>query len=119
MDIRKIALVTFIVSILSLLAPAWNFTQTMVGIVSRQAVTGLWVIPMALFTFFSSMIMPLFFFALYRNEGTLRIPKPMRLLSKVAALILGLFVVAALRIEFLDLDFTARGGLSDWNARTI
>jgi hypothetical protein len=117
--IRKIALVTFIASILSLLAPAWNFTQTMVGIVSRQSASGWRVIPMALFAFLSSVIMPVFFFALYRNEGTLRIPKPVKLLSKAAALILALFVVSALWTEFLDPGFTARGGSSDGEARTI
>ncbi len=43
----------------------------------------------------------------------------MKLLSKAAAIILGLFVVAALRVEFLDLDFTPRGGLADGWARVF
>jgi hypothetical protein len=36
--------------------------------------------------------MPVFFFALYRNQGTLRFSKHLRLLSLIAALVFGLIV---------------------------
>jgi hypothetical protein len=118
-DIRKIALVTFIVSILASVAPLWNLTQTMVATVSRQAVSAWWFIPTALFTFLATTIEPLFFFALHRNRGALRFPRRMKLLSRAAAFLLGLFVVAALWTEFLDPGFTARGGWGGGQARTI
>jgi hypothetical protein len=57
--------------------------------------------------------MPVFCFAVSRDDGTSRLPKPMRLLSRAAAIMVGLFVAAALRIEYLDPDFTAREGLMD------
>ena len=119
MDIHKIALVTLIASILSLVAPAWNLSQTVVGIVSRQAVSSWWFLPTALFSFLASAIEPAFFFALYRNRGALRFPRRMKLLSRAAAFLLGLFVVAALWTEFLDPGFTARGGRVNGQARTI
>jgi hypothetical protein len=118
-DIRKIAFVTFIASTLSLLAPSWNMAQTIVGIESRQHV-GWWrPIPMAALALLFSAIMPVFYFALYRNRGTFRIPKLLRQLSLAAAIVLGLFVVAAVRVEFLDPDFAARGGGTDPTIRTV
>jgi hypothetical protein len=63
--------------------------------------------------------MPAFYFALYRSGETLRIPKPMRLLSRAGAIVAFLFVASALRIEYLDLDFAARGGFMDAGARTF
>lgn len=113
MDIRKTALVALTAAILSLLVPVWNLIQILGGTLGWRS------IPIALFGLLSGAIIPVFLFALYRNEGRLRIPRSMKLLSKAAALILGLFVVAALRIEFLDPGFTARGVVSDWVGRTI
>lgn len=112
-NIRNIALVTCIVSVLSLLTPTWNLVQTMVGIGSRHAESGWWLIPIAVFSVLSSAILPVFFLALYRNEGMWRIPKPLRKLSVASAIFLGLFVVAALRVESLDPYFIGRGGLAD------
>ena len=63
--------------------------------------------------------MPVFFFALYRNRGAFCIPKRLRQLSLAAAIILGVFVVAELRVEYLDPDFAAREGFSDSTARTV
>ncbi len=74
-DVRKIALVTFIASILSLLAPSWNMTQTMLGIESRQRV-GWWrPIPMGALALLFSAIVPVLYFALYRSPSAFRIPE--------------------------------------------
>src|ERR1700733_8528957 len=118
-DIRKIAFVTFIASILSLLAPSWNMAQTMVGTESRQHGGWWWPIPMAALALLFSAIMPAFYFALYRNRGTFRIPKRLRQLSLAAAIVLGLFVAAAARVENLDPDFAARGVFTDPTIRTV
>ena len=113
------ALITFIASILASVAPAWNFTQAMGATVSIRDASGWWFIPEALFISLASAIMPVFFFALYRNDGALLFPRRMKLLSRAAAFLLGLFVVAALRVEFLDPGFSARGGWGVEQTRTI
>ncbi len=50
-----------------------------------------WIVPVIAFGYLFSTIMPVFYFALYRNEGTLRFPKHLRLLSLTTALVFGLF----------------------------
>jgi membrane-bound ClpP family serine protease len=87
-DIRKIALITFIAAVLGLLIPVWRLTQ-------QAAAIGLpvWArVPVLLFGYLFTAIMPVFFFALYRNQGTLRFSKHLRLLSLIAALVFGLIV---------------------------
>jgi hypothetical protein len=69
--------------------------------------------------FLTSGILPVFYLALYRNHAVLCIPRRMMLLSRAAAFVLALFVLAALWTEFLDPGFTARGGVSDGQARAI
>lgn len=84
-DIRKVALITFIAAVLGLLIPVWRLTQQVAA--TRLPV---WArVPIILFGYLFSAIMPLFYFALYRNEGTLRFSKHLRLLSLITALLFG------------------------------
>ena len=116
--VRKIALFAFMATILSLLAPGWSLIQV-IGRVESPG-TALWrLLPMALLAFLFTAILPTFFFALYRNEGTLQISRKLRFLSLAGAVIFGLFVVAAINTEILDLNFAARGGLLKGSARII
>ena len=41
-------------------------------------------------------ILPVFYFALYRNEGLPDFPKSLRVLSLIAAIVLGIIMVAGL-----------------------
>jgi hypothetical protein len=84
-DIKKIALITFIATVLGLLIPVWRLTQQVAA--TRLPV---WArVSFILFGYLFSAIMPLFYFALYRNEGTLRFPIHLRRLSLITALLFG------------------------------
>lgn len=69
-DIRKLALINCIAVVLCLLIPIWNGTQRLLP--SGQK----WIIPVLVLLSLFSAIMPAFYFALYRNQGTLRFPRP-------------------------------------------
>jgi hypothetical protein len=88
MDLRRAALIACIATVLSLLMPVWNAAQPIreVGSIDQQW----WVAPVAALTVLFSAILPVFYFALYRNEGTLRFSRRLRLLAIAAALVLGL-----------------------------
>jgi hypothetical protein len=87
-DIRKIALIAFIAALLGLLIPVWRMTQQVAAVqlpVWARA-------PVILFGYLFSAIMPVFYFALYRNEGTLRFPKHLRQLSWITAMVFACLV---------------------------
>jgi hypothetical protein len=56
----------------------------------------LWVIPLIVLLCLFAAIVPVFYFALYCNEGTLHVPKRLRLLSLGAALTVGVMGALAL-----------------------
>jgi hypothetical protein len=91
-DIRKAALIACVAMVLGVLIPAWDGARTMLAIES----IGSWSIPLILLTYCVTAIMPVFFFALYRNEGLLDFPKSLRVLSLAAAIVLGVITVAGL-----------------------
>ena len=72
------------------------------------------------FVSFLTAIMPVFYFALYRNEGPLGFPKQLRLLSLAAALTLSVIVAAELPawIGSLGPYWTAMRAL-DWTRGAI
>ncbi len=82
-DIRKVARITFTASVLSLLIPIWRLTQQ----TPSYRLPLLESVSLILFGYLFGAIMPMFYFALYRNEGTLRFPKPLRRLSLVTAVV--------------------------------
>lgn len=98
MDIRKVALVAFIASVLGMVRPSWDAAHRM----TARGVTGSmwWVIPAILFITLVSAIMPVFYFALYRDEGTMRFPRPLRKLALVAAV--AYLIATALRLQAWD-----------------
>jgi hypothetical protein len=93
MDVRRAALIACIASVIVVVESLWDGASRMAAL----GVTGSqwWVIPaFALLTLFSA-IMPVFYFALYRYEGTMRFARPLRKLALGAAVTLG--IVTALR----------------------
>lgn len=95
-DIRKVALITFIASALSLPIPVWNAMQTWVAIESTRPQIKWWMIPVVLFTYLFAAILPAFYFSLFRNKGTLRFPKRLRLLALAGACTYTVIVLIAL-----------------------
>lgn len=89
MSIRKIALITFVATVLDLVRPLWNVAQTAMEIGASHPLWKWWITPaMAVVVLPLSAIMPVFYFALYRNEEPLEFPRRFRPLSLAAALTL-------------------------------
>jgi hypothetical protein len=101
-NIRRIALVTCIASALALLLPLWNDTWSIIGLRSTSAGPGWRFIPGTVLAILFSAVMPVFYFALYRDQGKLHFTKHLRFISFGAAIIVGFFVHAGLRVEYLD-----------------
>jgi hypothetical protein len=116
-DIRKAALITCIASVFGLLIPMWNATRTIIEVESTRAVSNWWVAPMSALVVPLAAVMPMFYFTLYRNEGTLRFPRRLRLVSLTAALVFSM-VVAAELLEWIESQgpyWTAMKAL-DWSS---
>jgi hypothetical protein len=88
MDIRNAALLTCVTGVLSLLLPMWNNAQRMAEL--ESAYPRWWIIIESVTVALFIAILPLFYFALYRNKGTLRFSRRLRLLALTAALALGI-----------------------------
>ena len=88
LDIRTAALITCIVGILAIVKPAWDATQSMAAASHPQW----WSTPAMISIDIVSGILPLFYFALYRNQGTWQIPLRLRRLSLAAATLFGMMV---------------------------
>jgi hypothetical protein len=80
--IRKLALVTCLAMVMSLPIPMWTATRAMLAIPSAHSLSG-WTALVVAYIF--SAILPVFYFALYRNQGTRRLSKRTRILSLVGA----------------------------------
>jgi hypothetical protein len=93
-SVRKAALITFVASVLANGSQAWNLAQRLAATTSSNPVSKKWIIPLIPLLCFYVAIMPLFYFALYRYEGTLRVPKRLQLLSFVAAFVFAMTVAA-------------------------
>ena len=85
MDIRRAALIACIASALSSLMPIRNMVQTMM----EWTYPRWWVIPAAVVVPLLCATMPVFYFALYGNHGSMRFSPRQRLLAITAALAMG------------------------------
>jgi hypothetical protein len=94
LDIRTAALITSITGVLAIVKPAWDATRSMTAAQSNHP--RWWINPMMIAMGIFSAILPLFYFALYRNQGTWQIPRRLRLLSMAAAILLGMIVAIGL-----------------------
>jgi hypothetical protein len=91
--LRKLAMVTCLAMVMSLPIPMWTATRAMLAIPSAHSPSG-WSALVVAYLF--SAILPLFYFALYRSEGTLRLPKRLRILSLVGVAAGGIVVATGL-----------------------
>jgi len=94
--IRRIALITCIATASGALLPMWKFAQTVFGAQSMHTPWKWLSIPVLALASLLSAMMPVFYFALYRNEGTLRFPKRYRMLALAAAIVVGIMTAAEL-----------------------
>ncbi len=120
MDIKRTALVVCITSALAVVIPVWQAMRQMAALASSHPTMKLWMIPGGVLAWLFTAILPLFFFAVYRNEGTLRFPKYLRLCSLVTALVFGFLVALGLWewSGYLSSYWTAMK-LVDWESGAI
>ncbi len=94
MNIRNTALAACISTVLAVSLAMGNAARTILA-------TGRWwTLPLFVFTVLVSTIMPVFFFALYRNEADLRFSESLRHLSLLTALAFGAMVLIQLPAFF-------------------
>ena len=95
------ALITCITGVLAIVKPAWDATRSMAAAESNHP--RWWITPTMIAMGIFSAILPLFYFALYRNQGTWQIPRRLRLLSLAAAVLFGMIVAIGLPAWFESL----------------
>lgn len=95
-DIRRVALIAFVLSVGSTLIALRDFTGKLNSITFTHPQAELWLALVTALGYLIATIFPAFYFALYRNEGTLHFPKRLRLLALAAALVTGMMLVAGL-----------------------
>ena len=91
-DLRRIACITFISGALGSFIPVWNSIQGMIALESANPESKLWMTPMIVLGGLITATMPMFYFALFRNEGTLHFARRFRPLALAGVFSLGLYV---------------------------
>jgi len=94
-NLRKIALAACISAVFGNLIPIWHAIHTMLSIGSTN-LPWRWVRIFVVVLTALTAITPVFYFALYKNEGPLRIPRRLRLLALSCAFVDGLILAMAL-----------------------
>ena len=93
-DVRRAALVACAATVLSLAMPVWNSARQMFARGSNIGQLGTIALMVVVYLF--TAIVPLFYFALYRNEGDLLISRNMRWVAMTAAVVIGFLGIAAI-----------------------
>src|SRR5580700_310281 len=99
MEARKLALVACIGSVSGMIMPLWADAHRFAYLIASHGVTGSqwFVIPLTLLTTLITAIMPLFYFALFRDKGNMQFSKALRKVALLAAV--ALVIVMAVRVE--------------------
>lgn len=96
-DLKSIALIACIAGVLSLPLPIWNAIQTIAA--ATAPTNDFWrlaeILALVLMTLFT-VIIPVFYFALYHDEAILYFPKRFRLLALIAAFTFVVMVLTTL-----------------------
>lgn len=108
MDIRTVALVACGAGVASAVLPMWASTRQLVAASSSGSPYAHWLVPVLILGYFMAVITPLFCFALYRDQGTLRLSESLRSIALVAALAVS--AVDAVRLAVWI--FSSNGGES-------
>jgi hypothetical protein len=104
MDLRRPALICLIATLAATVLPVWNMSR---GMGAWNDAGQWWNMLVSAFEILCSPLLPAFYYALYRNEGTLRLEPLVKRLALVAALALAAFIITS----FYDLGtrMTAAG----------
>jgi hypothetical protein len=91
MELRKIALITFIASVVSDSEPTW---QAIAGLKTLEAARPQsWLIPLGFLIVAAGAVTPVFYFALFRYEGTMHFSRGLRKVALVVATIFSITIV--------------------------
>lgn len=93
-DVKRAALVACIAAVLGVAIPMWNYTRQVLALESNIGKLGAVAAILAGYVF--TAIVPLFCFALYRNEGDLLVPRDTRWMTMTAAAVIGMLSVTAM-----------------------
>jgi hypothetical protein len=115
-DLRKIALISLIATVAGAAIPAWKSIRQMIDIQATNP-DMTWVTPAAVLIAFITATLPLFYFALFRNDGTLHFARRFRRLALAGALSLGLYVAIAV-LEVIGVFGTSSTGSVLFHSRS-
>ena len=93
-DVKRVSLIACLTALAVAVITVWRGTQQMFPLITQQPVW--WAVPLLLVLLISSAIMPVFYFALWRDPGTLRFSRSLLKLSLVAAVVYGASVAIGL-----------------------
>jgi hypothetical protein len=113
-DVKRAALTALIVGVAALVVPVWRAGRQLMTTAPQNSP---WWSPLLLVIgLIVSAILPLFYFALYRDPGTLRFPRSLRNLSLGAALVLAAVVAAGLPTWITSIRrYSAAVSALDWS----
>lgn len=89
-SVRRAALLACVGGVLDLVASLWNSAPGLITPMSTHPEARWWLITGMIVVFLFTPILPVFYFALYRNKGTLRIPRGHRMIGAGTAIVLGI-----------------------------
>lgn len=94
-DLRRLALVACVGTLLGVAMPIWNLTVQVFSLESNIGQSGTIAVFVVLYLFavVPLLVAPLFYFALYRDEGDLPVSRNMGRMAMVAAVVTGIVVV--------------------------
>jgi hypothetical protein len=95
-DIRKVALLACITSAVDLIGYLWRAAPNVIAIASQVSSESWRAVPLALLTFIVTALLLVFYFALYRDEGSVQVSERLRLPARTAAFILGILLALQL-----------------------
>jgi len=112
-DVKRSALVACIATIMGLAIPMRNFAQQMLAL---KNIGKLGAIAVIVVVYAFTAIVPLFYFALYRNEGDLPVSRNLRWMALTAAAVIGILSIAAVPgwIASLQIDNVLHGAARPW-----
>ena len=107
LNLRKAALITAIMGVLGILIPGWSTANSLLAADSSQLSQVRGRIPAIALDYLLGAILPVFYFALYRNKGMLRFSRSSRLAALLG--VFGFGLLAAIELWQWISGFIARG----------
>lgn len=93
-DVRKAALIASVTGGINVTIRSWRTLSSLAGMLSRDFPASLQTIPLTVAGLLVAAILPVFYFALYRNQGTVAPSRRMRFVCLAAGLLLCLYAAS-------------------------